>query len=131
MNHEVFEKAQELAQIIARSPEYITMRATEDAANRDKALIALFTRYDALRAEVEKLSMEKEPDFDALGAASRDLADLRDEISAQPLYAAMAGARKSFSEMMAMVNRELSKVLNPSGSSGGCSGNCSGCSGCG
>ncbi|MBR1585969.1 MAG: YlbF family regulator [Clostridia bacterium] len=130
MSQQVIDKAKELAQIIALSPEYITMRATEDAAGQDEALAALFDSYNDLRAQVEKLSMEKEPDFDAIGDLSRDLETVQDQIRAQPMYAALQTARRGFSEMMAAVNGELSAVLNPNGAAGGCSGNCSGCAGC-
>ncbi|MBQ9263809.1 MAG: YlbF family regulator [Clostridia bacterium] len=131
MNQSVIEKAQELAKVISLSPEYITMRATEDAANQEQELTALFDEYNALRAEVEKLSMEKEPDFEQIGDASRQLETVQEQIKAQPMYIALQGARKQFSGMMAQVNAELSAVLNPGGVSGaGCGGNCAGCSGC-
>ena len=74
MSQAVLDKAKELAGVIAQSPEYVTMRATEDAAAQDEAL--------------QKLCM------------------------------------------MSLVNAQLSSVLNPGGSQGGCSGNCSACSGC-
>ena len=41
MSQQVIEKAKELAGVIAQSPEYITMRATEDAAGQEEALQAL------------------------------------------------------------------------------------------
>ena len=131
MNQAVLEKAKELAAVIAQSPEYITMRATEDAAGQDENLSVLFDRYNALRSQVEEETMKKEPNFDAIGDLSRDLETVQEEIKKQPMYMALQGARKQFSEMMNGVNGELSAVLNPGGVSGGCSGNCSACSGCG
>ena len=44
------------------------------------------------------------------------------------LAQAMTQARKAFSEMMAAVNAELSRVLSPEGASS-CSGNCQSCGG--
>ena len=128
MNQEVSSKARELAQIIARSPEYITMRATEDAAGQDEGLSALMDRYNALRSRVEELSMEKETDFEAIDEVSRELETVQEQIRSQPMYQALQASRKAFSAIMAEVNGELSAVLNPNG---GCSGSCSGCSGCG
>ncbi len=130
MNQEVIEKAQELALLIARSPEYITMRATEDAASQDEALTALFQAYNAVRSQVEEETMKKEPDFDRIGELSRELETSQEQIRSQPMYQALQSARKGFSEMMGQVNGELSSVLNPGGAAGGCSGNCAGCSGC-
>ena len=131
MNQAVLEKAKELAAVIAQSPEYITMRATEDAAGQDENLSVLFDRYNALRSQVEEETMKKEPNFDAIGDLSRDLETVQEEIKKQPMYMALQGARKQFSEMMNGVNGELSAALNPGGVSGGCSGNCSACNGCG
>lgn len=130
MNQSVIEKARELASVIAKSPEYISLRATEDAAAQDQSLSALMDQYNALRSQVEEETMKKEPDFDRIGSLSRDLSDVQDQVKAQPMYQALQSARKQFSDMMGQVNGELSAALNPGGVSGGCSGNCAGCSGC-
>ena len=131
MSQSVIDKAKELAGVIAQSPEYITMRATEDAAGQDEILTALFAQYDEIHRQVEEVTLQANPDFDKMGALTRELEDVQEKIKAQPMYQALQGARKAFSAMMAQVNAELSAVLNPGGNSGGCSGNCAGCSGCG
>ena len=131
MSQQVTDKAKELAQIIALSPEYITMRATEDAASQDELLKDLFAKYDEIHRQVEDATLRKEPDFDKIGELSRDLDTVLEQIKQQPLYQALQQARKGFSDMMSQVNQELSSVLNPGGSQGGCSGNCSACGGCG
>ncbi len=131
MSQSVIEKAKELAGVIAQSPEYVAMRATEDAAGREEALTALFAQYDEIHRQIEEVTLQKEPDFDKMGALTRELETVQEQIKAQPMYQALQTARKAFSAMMAQVNAELSAVLNPNGGSGGCSGNCSSCSGCG
>ena len=131
MSQQVTDKAKELANIIAQSPEYITMRATEDAAGQDETLQELFKQYDSIHREIEDATLKNEPDFDRIGSLTRDLDDVQQQIKAQPLYQALQQARKGFSDMMGQVNAELSSVLNPGGGSSGCSGNCSACSGCG
>ena len=131
MSQQVISKAQELAGVIAQSPEYITMRATEDAAGQDAELQELFKKYDGIHRDIEEITLKKEPDFDQMDALARELEEVHEQIKARPLYQALQAARKQFSDMMAQVNRELSSVLNPGGSQGGCSGNCAGCAGCG
>ena len=131
MSQQVIEKAKELAGVIAQSPEYITMRATEDAAGQEEALQALFKQYDSIHRDIEEITLQKEPDFDKMDALARELETVQQQIKAQPMYQALQSARKSFSAMMAQVNGELSSVLNPGGGNGGCGGNCAGCSGCG
>ena len=131
MSQQVIDKAKELANIIAQSPEYITMRATDDAAGQDEGLQELFKQYDSIHRDIEDATLKNEPDFDKIGSLTRDLDDVQQQIKAQPLYQALQQARKGFSDMMGNVNSELSAVLNPGGSQGGCSGNCSACGGCG
>ena len=131
MSQAVIDKAKELAAIIAQSPEYITMRATEDAAGQDEGLQELFKQYDSIHRDIEDATLKNEPDFDKIGSLTRDLDTVQQQIKAQPLYQALQQARKGFSDMMSAVNGELSAALNPGGSQGGCSGNCSACGGCG
>ena len=131
MSQAVIDKAKELAGIIAQSPEYITMRATEDAAGQDETLQELFKQYDSIHRDVEDETLKKEPDFDRIGSLTRDLDTVQQQIKAQPMYQALQQARKGFSDMMGQVNAELSATLNPGGSQGGCSGNCAACGGCG
>ena len=130
MSQTVIDKAKELASIIAQSPEYITMRATEDAAGQDETLQELFKQYDSIHRDVEDETLKKEPNFDRIGSLTRDLDTVQQQIKAQPMYQALQAARKQFSDMMGQVNAELSAVLNPNGNQGGCSGNCAGCAGC-
>ena len=131
MSEQVILKAKELAGIIAQSPEYITMRATEDAAGQEETLQELFKKYDGIHRDIEEITLKKEPDFDQMDALARELEEVQQQIKAQPMYQALQDARKKFSGMMAQVNAELSAVLNPGGGNGGCGGNCAGCSGCG
>ena len=130
MSQQGIEKAKELAGIIAQSPEYITMRATEDAAGQEEQLQELFKKYDGIHRDIEEITLKKEPDFDQMDALARALEEVQQQIKAQPMYQALQSARKQFSDMMGQVNAELSAVLNPNGNQGGCSGNCAGCAGC-
>ena len=130
MSQQVIEKAKEWAGIIAQSPDYITMRATEDAAGQEEQLQELFKKYDGIHRDIEEITLKKEPDFDQMDALARELEEVQQQIKAQPMYQALLTARKQFSDMMGQVNAELSAVLNPNGNQGGCSGNCAGCAGC-
>lgn len=126
MNQSVIEKAQELAQVIAKSPEFISMRATEDAATQDEAMVDAFSRYHELHHQIEALSMQENPNFDEMGALTREMETVQEEIQNLPLARAMQQAQQAFSAMMAQVNAELSKVLSPQSS---CDGDCHSCGG--
>jgi cell fate (sporulation/competence/biofilm development) regulator YlbF (YheA/YmcA/DUF963 family) len=130
MNQSVIEKAQELAQLIAKSTEYISMRAAEEAATKDEQLTAAFSNYEEKRAEIEQLTMQENPDYQKLGALSRELEELQGHFNAFPMAQALQNARKGFTDMMAQVNLELQKVLAPEETESGCGGHCDSCAGC-
>ena len=132
MNQNVIEIARELAKTISVSEEYQNMRACEDAAARDAEVAAAFGRYAEARQKIEDLSMRQNPDFNEMGALTREMETIQAEIQALPLAKSMQSARKAFTELMAAVNDELSKVLNPNygkGTPEGCTGNCASCGG--
>ena len=130
MNEAVIAKAKELALALAMSPEYISMRAAEDAATQDEALTEAAGRYNDLQQEVERMSLAKQPDFEKMAELTDKMNAIQKEIQELPLAKAMQQARGAFADMMNRVNAELSKVLNPD-SQGGCTGNCASCGGSG
>lgn len=127
MNQAIIEKSQELAKLIAQSPEFISMRAAEDAASQDEGMAELFGQYNDLHQQIERLSMEENPDFDKMGALTHEMEDVQSKLQSMPLALAMQQARQGFSAMMNAVNAELSKVLAPQHD---CEGECGSC-GCG
>ena len=132
---EVIKKAQELAKLISESEEYNAMRTVEEDAIDDEAMNDKIAEYQAKREEIEAASMEETPDFEKIGALSRELEVLKDEFNSMPKTVAMQSARQAFAEMMSAVNYELQKVLQPEAEAGGCSscgsGGCGSCGGCG
>ena len=127
MNQTVIAKAQELAAALAVSPEFIAMRTAEDAAAQDAAIAEAFGRYNDLHQEIERMSMQQQPDFDKMGELSKQMEAVQEEIQKLPLAEAMRKARDNFAQMMQQVNAELSKVLNPN--AGSCGGDCHSCGG--
>ena len=85
MSQQVTDKAKELARVISLSPEYISMRATEDAAGQDELLKGLFAQYDEIHRQVEDATLRKEPDFDKIGELSRELETVLEQII--PMFA--------------------------------------------
>ena len=133
MNETVMNKARELASLLRYSPEYICMKAAEEAASREESLLEFSRLYDEKRREVEDMTLEDSPDYEKIMAATRELEQLREQYSAHPLAQAVIKSRKDFAALMSAVNQELKLTLNPDGPDApdGCSGSCAGCSGCG
>ncbi len=125
------QKAQALANALRFSPEFILMRAAEDAANQDEYLTSIYTEYEQKRAEVEQLATQDDPDYEEMKARTRELEELQEKYNEHPLAKAVKQSRNDFAAMMRGVNDTLQQALNPEGSKArGCSGACSTCSGC-
>ena len=125
------QKAKALADALRFSPEFILMRAAEDAANQDEQLTALYTEYEQKRAEVEQLAVQDDPDYEEMKARTRELEELQAQYNEHPLAKAVKQSRNNFAAMMREVNATLQQALNPEGTKArGCSGACSTCSGC-
>ena len=126
MDSIVIEKAKELALAIAASQEFIVMRATEDAATQDEAMAEAFAKYEELHQEIEACTAMEQPDFERMAQIDEQMKTLQQDMQQLPMAQAMQKARKGFTDMMAAVNAELSKVLAPESS---CSGDCHSCGG--
>ena len=126
MDSNVIEKAKELALAIASSQEFIVMRATEDAASQDEAMAEAFGKYEEMHQEMEACTAMEQPDFERMAEIDEKMKKLQQEMQQLPMALAMQKARKGFTDMMAAVNAELSKVLAPESS---CSGDCHSCGG--
>ena len=131
MSENVMQKAQALAEALRLSPEFILMRAAEDAANQDEYLTSIYTEYEQKRAEVEQLAVQDDPDYEEMKTRTRELEELQAEYNKHPLAKAVKQSRNDFAAMMREVNTTLQQALNPEGTKArGCNGACSTCSGC-
>ena len=107
MSDNVMQKAKALAEALRFSPEFILMRAAEDAANQDTYLTGLYTQYEQLRAEVEQLTLQDDPDYEEMKARTRELEELQAQYNEHPLAQAVKQSRNDFAAMMREVNNTL------------------------
>lgn len=131
MNESIFETARELGQLIKESEIFTVMRRREEAASSHKDLTALSGEYEVMRLKMQEMTLEENPNYEEIGALSRDMEAVQDRMLAMPEMKQLQEARAAFTELMNVVNRELQSVLAPETvHEGGCSGSCAGCSGC-
>ena len=131
MSENVMQKAKALAEALRFSPEFILMRAAEDAANQDEYLTNIYQEYDQKRAEVEQLAVQDDPDYEDMKARTHELEELQAQYNDHPLAKAVKQSRNDFAAMMREVNNTLQQALNPEGTKArGCNGACSTCSRC-
>lgn len=129
MNQDVIEKSKELAALIAHSQEYVAMRMAEDAAEQDEKLLDAYNKYQEKHQQIEDATAEESPDFDKIGALTRELEEIQNTYNAMPMAKTLQTARQGFTNLMNAVNLELQKVLQPDFEEG-CGGHCESCAGC-
>ncbi len=127
----IIEKAQELGQLIAESPESTRVSTAADAMNsNDEAVNLLRTYNENRKAATEKLR-ETEPTKEQLEEYRSYVQAEFEKIVKNKLIADYIEASNEFENMVQQVNAVLSYFITGQESAeGSCSGNCSGCSSC-
>jgi len=129
----VLNQAEQLAEAILESEEYIKMRIAETAAMRNEEAAGLIAAYAQRRSAVEALLTSEDIDRSALDEASENLEATEKAIDENQLIKAMREANTAFGDMMKQVNRIIKYVVTGEMEQAqeGCSGSCSSCAGCG
>ncbi len=128
----VLNQAEQLAETILESEEFIKMRLSEQAAMKDEEATRLVADYAEKRQAVEELLTSNNMDHEALGKASEALSAVEKQIDEHPLLKQMQQARGDFNEMMKQVNKLIRFVITGEAdeeSEGGCTGSCETCGG--
>lgn len=129
-NQTIYEKARELGELLKSSDEFVAMRAAEETANTDAKLLQMSGEFEQLRAQMQSLTIEDNPDYDKIGEVSRAMDDMQAKLNAEPAMKALRTTREQFNGLMSMVNRELQGVLAPESLVSTCGGSCATCGGC-
>ena len=127
----VLNQAEQLAETILESEEFIKMRLSEHAAMKDEGTTRLIADYTEKRQLVEGLLTSNDMDHEALAKASTELADVEKQIDEHPLLKQMQQARGEFNEMMKQVNKLIRFVVTGESDEEpeGCTGSCESCGG--
>lgn len=126
----VLNAAEQLAEAILDSEEYIKMRIAEQAAMRDECAATLVFEYNQSRSEVETMLASNDLDRNALKGASQKLEDAEKAMDENALIKAMRESNAAFGDMIKKVNQIIKYVVNgEEEEESGCSGSCSSCGG--
>jgi cell fate (sporulation/competence/biofilm development) regulator YlbF (YheA/YmcA/DUF963 family) len=110
----VLNHAEQLAESILDSEEFIKMRLAEQAAMRDEAATQLITDYSERRKEVENLLAASDMDHSALAEAGKRLETAQKAMDENEKIKAMREANDVFNQMMQQVNpTRKKKVAQP------------------
>jgi cell fate (sporulation/competence/biofilm development) regulator YlbF (YheA/YmcA/DUF963 family) len=128
----VLEQAEQLAESILDSDEFISMRLKEQAVTKDEEATRLIADFIEKRQRVEKLLSDNNLDQGELVTAGDEMDAAQKKMNDCTLIQAMQSARAEFTNMMNKVNALIRFVVTGETEQpqSGCSGSCEGCSGC-
>ncbi len=126
----VLNQAEQLAEAILDSEEYIKMRLAEQAAFRDESAAKLISDYTEQRGVVEGLLAANNVDHQALSEAGDKLDAIQKQITDNPMLKTMREANAAFTDMMKQVNQLIKFVVTgEKDEPEGCTGSCDSCGG--
>ena len=128
----VLNQAEQLAEAILESEEFINMRLAEQAAMKDEAATKLIADYTEQRNVIEQLLAANDMDHDKLAEEGAKLESIEHEIDANDMIKKMQDTNAAFTSMMQKVNQIIKFVVTgeKEEEAGGCSGSCATCGGC-
>lgn len=127
----VLNQAEQLAEAILESEEYIAMRLAEQAAMKDEKATLLVAAYNEKRQAVESLLADANMDHGALAKAGEELQNVEHAIDENEVLTKMRQTNDAFSEMMKKVNAIIRYVVTGEEEhEEGCTGSCHTCGGC-
>lgn len=127
----VLNQAEQLAEAILESEEYIAMRLAEQAAMKDEKATQLIAAYTEKRQKVEGLLANANMDHGALAEAGAELENVEHALDENEVIAHMRHTNEAFAVMMKKVNSIIKYVVTgENDEEEGCSGSCSTCGGC-
>jgi cell fate (sporulation/competence/biofilm development) regulator YlbF (YheA/YmcA/DUF963 family) len=130
----VLNQAEQLAEAILDSEEYIKMRISEQATMNDEEATRLIADYSQQRKVVENLLAQNDMDHSALAAAGEKLEAAQKSMEDNSKIKIMREANTAFNHMMQQVNKIIKFVVtgeqDEEDGCSGCSGSCDSCGGC-
>ena len=109
MNAELFEKARELGEMLAASPEYQQMRKAQDAFDADPDARRSVKELDDLRETMQK--HEHAITSEALNTLKIAMKVVKQRIDTSSTIEEMQTAKENFSKLMGEVNQVIQFVI--------------------
>ncbi len=111
---DIYERAKELGNALARTGEYRALRQAIDVADEDRELVELRNRIRDLGAEIETaMRASREPDEDITKAYT----ELTEELQSKPGFQELISAQANFEKVMFKVNETVTKGIEEGGDS--------------
>lgn len=126
----VLNQAEQLAEAILESEEFIKMRLAEQAVMRDEEATGLISEFANCRKAVENLLTNNNIDHEKLAEANSKLMDAEQNMNKNEKIMSMRETNEVFTEMMKQVNKIIKFVVTgEKDEDEGCNGSCESCGG--
>ncbi len=125
----IFEKAKELADLIAMSDEKKNAMEASRHLMEDEEASSLIGNYNVKREEKLAEFEGKQPTNEEIEEVNNFLQTEFNKIMENPVIAEYVKASRSFEMLLTDMDNIIKQGISPDGN-GGCSGSCSSCSGC-
>ena len=129
----IIQKTRELGQLLLDSEECKRMKQAEAEAMGNAEAALLIEKYLQLKAQVQDLLIEENPDTEKLRMLSEEMEGCQDRMGKLDVIVKMTEAQVGFSNKIEQVNATLRFIITGETgeeSSDGCQGNCAHCHGC-
>lgn len=130
MSREIYDKIEELAHLIAQGAEFTAMKQAEEEGQKNAELAACVASYAEKQRLLEAEIVKDDKDFDLIGALTREIDEIQEQMQAIPAYRAMRRAKDDYESLMRGVDDVLRNIIDPDVRCD-CSGDCASCGGCG
>ncbi len=123
--NKIFEKAGELAELLAHSELKKRAEEANQALSEDKTALDLINGYNDIREAKMADFADKQPTAEEVRKINEYLQEEFNKIAENPIIAEYIEANQTFENVLNQMDQIIKSAI-----SGGCSGSCSSCGGC-
>lgn len=131
----LIEKARELGEELAKSPEFLRVTNARQNVDKDESLKSLMQSMNEKKANIVSMMQQEEVDNQIVAETTADLERIQNQLFENPLFYELLQSEDEFQQLIFSVNKEINACIGiydeeEKDISLHCSGDCSGCSGC-
>lgn len=124
--NELIKKAEELAEMIKTSKEYLLAKETEEIQKNDAKAQEMIKEYNDKRRDVAVKMQYNELSDTEMNELRKEINDAFDKLMEYDIIRNYVDAQNQFEEL----NHQIMSIVGEATGAGGCGGGCSSCSGC-
>ena len=124
--NELILKAQELAELIKTSKEYLLAKETEEIQQNDEKAQEMIMAYNEKRRDIAVKMQCGQMSEEETESLRKEINEAFEELMAYDVIKNYVEAQRDFE----ILNQQIMSIISGAVNGGGCGGSCSSCSGC-